>query len=52
MIRFLEAVGVLLGVGACFALLGWMIVSSISEFWHGNDHEVARDRARPYTRDV
>jgi hypothetical protein len=46
-IRFLEAVGILLGIGACFALFFIMLFSAIASDWDDR-----RDRARPYTRDV
>lgn len=49
---FLEAVLVLLVLGALFTLFLWMIVCAISQAWHGNDHEALRDRARPWSRDA
>lgn len=46
MIRFLGAVGVLVGVGAIITAFLWMLADAIGCF------EDRRDRARPYTRDV
>lgn len=48
----LEALAILVALGALIALFLWMLVSSIEQIWHAGDAETRRDRARPWVRDV